>query len=447
MLTLHPGSACDVCAEEYGIHRLPHCIPCGHVLCATCCSTIVEKTPSRLASVCPFCREQFTSDAVRLIRLDYSFSGRSTPRRLPVLEATSEVHSEALARRAERLLLSDGVPRSRSDARRLEDKVARVAAKKTSVEEVSSLHRELEEWLMSGERDAQSQALHLSSALLRAILMNHSAHSEASKNAKNIETSLRTKINELEEIKEKLDSELRRPPFSQLVRQRNLYAQKSQECQNLRTEVNRLKALATILPVSSASAAASEPRSSSSSPTPPSTSPPPSHYPTVTQTVTATPVTRSSSAHARSISMSSRSITPALPSRTYTPAPAQHSLLSRSQTPAIRSPSVRSYTPAPARMTTPAPTLLRAQTPAPNMTSKTRRLSFSQHSSPQKMMRSASEEKAEVIHEFWIPPPDPDLLDHGTNTSPSKAYTKHVSRPPSRMTTFSSLVQHRAESK
>jgi hypothetical protein len=29
MLTLSPGCACDVCAEEYGPHRLPHSIPCG----------------------------------------------------------------------------------------------------------------------------------------------------------------------------------------------------------------------------------------------------------------------------------------------------------------------------------------------------------------------------------------------------------------------------------
>ena len=29
MLTLNPGSSCDVCAEEYGPHCLPHSIPCG----------------------------------------------------------------------------------------------------------------------------------------------------------------------------------------------------------------------------------------------------------------------------------------------------------------------------------------------------------------------------------------------------------------------------------
>jgi hypothetical protein len=29
MLALNPSSICDVCAEEYGSGRAPHCIPCG----------------------------------------------------------------------------------------------------------------------------------------------------------------------------------------------------------------------------------------------------------------------------------------------------------------------------------------------------------------------------------------------------------------------------------
>ncbi|PFH48820.1 hypothetical protein AMATHDRAFT_49213 [Amanita thiersii Skay4041] len=440
MLTLQPGSACDVCAEEFGAHRLPHCIPCGHVLCAACCSTIVEKSPPRLAPVCPFCREQFTHESIRLIRMDFTATGWGTPRRLPVYEAPSDMHTDALARRAERLLLSDPHSKSRPDARRLEDKVVRVASKKTSVEEVSILQRELEDWLMSSDRGEHSQALYLSSVLLRAILMNHSAHSEACKSAKNVEITLKNKLDDLEDAKEKLEAELRR--------QRTLYAQKAQEYQNLLTEVNRLRALATTIPVSSTS----EPRSASASPTPPSTpSPVPSQtYQTQPQTLATSSPVRATSMHSRSISMSARSTTPATPSRTYTPAPSQ-TLLARSQTPAVRSPqapSLRSYTPAPppaARMATPSPMLLRAQTPAPNMAHKARRLSISHHSSPQKMVRSTSEEKAEVIHERWIPPPDPDLLDHGT-TSPTKMYTsysKYISRPPSRMTTYSTLIQHR----
>lgn len=119
----------------------------GHVLCASCCTNIVEKTSPRLSPVCPFCREQFTNDSLRLIRMDFTTSGWSTPRRLPALETFNDLNTEMLQRKTERLLNSDG---SKSiEVRRLEDKVARVAAKKCSVEEVSSLYKELEEWLLA----------------------------------------------------------------------------------------------------------------------------------------------------------------------------------------------------------------------------------------------------------------------------------------------------------
>ena len=62
----------------------------------------------------------------------------------------SDFASDAWARKAERLLLTEGgCSRTRAEARRLEDKVAKVAAKKCSVEEVSTLHKELQEWLTS----------------------------------------------------------------------------------------------------------------------------------------------------------------------------------------------------------------------------------------------------------------------------------------------------------
>jgi len=171
MLTLAPGCACDVCAEEYGPHRMPHSIPCGrkffaallrfffikflsgHVLCASCCTNIVEKTSPRLAPVCPFCREQFSSDSPRLIRMDFTTSGWSTPRRFPAVETFNDFNTEMLQRKTERLLNSD-TSRTRIEVRRLEDKVARVAAKKCSVEEVSTLYKELEEWLLA-EKDDQ----------------------------------------------------------------------------------------------------------------------------------------------------------------------------------------------------------------------------------------------------------------------------------------------------
>lgn len=56
------------------------------------------------------------------------------------------------AKRTERLI-TEGGSRTRQEARRLEDKVAKVAAKKCSVEEVSLLHKELEDWLMTEVKD------------------------------------------------------------------------------------------------------------------------------------------------------------------------------------------------------------------------------------------------------------------------------------------------------
>ncbi|KAJ7472407.1 hypothetical protein B0H11DRAFT_2038898, partial [Mycena galericulata] len=223
MLTLNPGSSCDVCAEEYGPHCLPHSIPCGHVLCSSCCTTIAEKTSSRLSPACPFCREHFTSDSVRLIRMDFNTSGWSTPRRMPDIEANPpDFISDAWSKR---LMLADGCSRSRQDARRLEAKVAKVAAKKCSVEEVTTLHHELQEWLTSDVKpNDDTSSLTLSAALLRAILMNHVAHSEASRTAKNVEATLKTKLDDLEIMNSKLEAELRRSDFNTPKRHRSARA-------------------------------------------------------------------------------------------------------------------------------------------------------------------------------------------------------------------------------
>ncbi|KAJ7916732.1 hypothetical protein B0H13DRAFT_1608946 [Mycena leptocephala] len=413
MLTLNPGSSCDVCAEEYGPHCLPHSIPCGHVLCSSCCSTIAEKTSSRLTPACPFCRENFTSDSVRLIRMDFNTSGWSTPRRLPNIEANvPEFTSDAWSKR---LMLADGCSRSRLDARRLEAKVAKVAAKKCSVEEVTTLHKELQEWLTSDTKpDDDTSSLTLSAALLRAILMNHLAHSESSRLAKNVEMTLKTKLDDLEIANGKLDAELRR--------QRLAYSQKAQECQSLRQELSRLKVVSTTL---SAPPPPPPTESRHRSPSPP---PPVPQLPSAYSSPSG--LARFNSTHMRSASMFTsspgiaRSQTPGPMSstRSQTPAPA------RSQTPGpTRSNSVnlsrmelsptRSQTPTPpsrANTLTPTPTRqlsmsmasapLRSRTPAPPQAApRPRRLS---HPSPPKMAhRTLSEEKydAQAQHQRWLP--------------------------------------------
>ncbi|KAF8201306.1 hypothetical protein K438DRAFT_1441333, partial [Mycena galopus ATCC 62051] len=333
MLTLNPGSSCDVCAEEYGPHCLPHSIPCGklfypcffdvfftgfffagHVLCSSCCSTIAEKT-SRNAPACPFCRENFTSDSVRLIRMDFNTSGWTTPRRLPNIEANiPDFSSDAWSKR---LMLADGCSRSRQDARRLEAKVAKVAAKKCSVEEVTTLHKELQDWLTSDTKpDDDTSSLTLSAALLRAILMNHLAHSEASRSAKNTETTLKTKLDDLETAYSQLDAEMRR--------YRHAYSQKAQECQSLRQELSRLKVVSTTLVAPPPPAPTERHRS----PSPPPVPPLPGGY-------NAPSLARFSATHMRSTSMFASS-----------------GGISRSQTPGPMS-SSRSQTPVPARSQTP----------------------------------------------------------------------------------------------
>ncbi|KAG1813685.1 uncharacterized protein BJ212DRAFT_405350 [Suillus subaureus] len=247
MLTLGPGSVCDVCAEEYSPYRVPHSLPCGHVLSWGCCYKIVEKTLPRLQAACPFCPDHFTSDDMRSIRIGFSNSGRVTSRRRGRLSPS---------RREGRFpLIEPDVPHTRAETRRLEDKVARVATRKCSVEEVSTLHNELQDWLTHDEKSHnQPSSLSLCAALLRVILMSHIAHSEATRMAKGVEATLREKLDNMELNVSKLEANLRQ--------QQTLYTQKVQECQALRAELGRYT-----LKSASAQAAASPPRSSTAAPT------------------------------------------------------------------------------------------------------------------------------------------------------------------------------------
>ncbi|THH17051.1 hypothetical protein EW146_g3685 [Bondarzewia mesenterica] len=218
--------------------------PLGHILCRDCCTTIIEKNSPRLPAVCPFCREEFTQPSIRLIRIDFSathlLSGASTPRRSPLSPRTPLIIEDdfppdlALKASATALFPQD-------EARRLESKVAKLAAKKCSVDEVTALHKELQDWLASDAGNAdpvsaasasrpsrvliapsslrpkKSSSLYLSALLLHAILANHHAFQDATKAAKAAENTLKEKVNALEIEKGKLEVELlkcvpRRPP-------------------------------------------------------------------------------------------------------------------------------------------------------------------------------------------------------------------------------------------
>ncbi|KAI5991820.1 hypothetical protein EDD15DRAFT_2111430, partial [Pisolithus albus] len=131
MLTLSPCSICNVCTEEFSLQYIPHSIPCGHILCSRCCYKIVEKTLPYLKLVCPFCREHSTSDDVHLIHIDFSASGYIPSWRRGGMHKAHDAIDHQPARQEEHFpLVEPTYPHSRAKARRLEDKVARVAAKK-----------------------------------------------------------------------------------------------------------------------------------------------------------------------------------------------------------------------------------------------------------------------------------------------------------------------------
>ena len=114
-------------------------------MCLSCCEKIISKTSPRLSPACPFCRDHFTRENVRVIRIDFGTNGHSTPKR--VLLDAPDIVTDIFSRRDDLKLTEPVAPRSREDVRRLELKVARVAAYKSSVEEVSTLHQELQTWL------------------------------------------------------------------------------------------------------------------------------------------------------------------------------------------------------------------------------------------------------------------------------------------------------------
>jgi hypothetical protein len=204
----------------------------GHILCLSCCNNILEKTTSRLAPVCPFCREQFSRGTVRLIRIDFNgpSSGWSTPRRSPNSPRPPLIEDDFpndLLLKASAFSFPDSGETRAREGRMLESKVARVASKKCSVEEVTALQQEVERWLAevtateavrapssSAQSSSltswhlQSTALCLSSLLLKAILANHVAFSEAAKAAKHAEASLKLKVDELELEKGRLEVDL-----------------------------------------------------------------------------------------------------------------------------------------------------------------------------------------------------------------------------------------------
>jgi len=85
--------------------------------------------------------------------MDFTTSGWSTPHRVPVVDTFNNFNPEVLQRKTAHLS-SNGNSKTRIEVRRLEDKVARAAPKKCSVEEVAALYRELEEYLVNDKENS-----------------------------------------------------------------------------------------------------------------------------------------------------------------------------------------------------------------------------------------------------------------------------------------------------
>ncbi|KAH9950749.1 hypothetical protein B0H21DRAFT_686066 [Amylocystis lapponica] len=373
MISLLPGSLCDVCAEEYGPHNYPHSIPCGHVMCLHCCNSILEKTSARLSPSCPFCRVQFTSDTIRLIRIDFGGSGWSTPR------SGAEVHDSAdMGSDDDILLLNPSMFKSRSDVRRLEHKVAKVAAKKCSVQEVTMLHKELQQWLTSDVKsEDQASSLYLSAALLRAILVNHVAHSDATKAAKIVEHNLRKTVDELETANHDLEAEMRKMQAQ--------YAAKAQECHALRAELTRYGIKSATPTVGS--------------PTPP----PPTSVSSVRDSALMTPPRPQSTSSIPPSRPGATSPTSSI--RTYTPSPLARSTTATHTRSASAAPLQRSFTPS-IRSATPSSTAiphkasrLSSPPPPPKMT---RSGSSSSDEKEKEKQREKDERRVQLIQR-WIP--------------------------------------------
>ncbi|KAJ7779252.1 hypothetical protein B0H16DRAFT_1300295 [Mycena metata] len=93
MLSLGPGSACDVCLEPFGTDlKAPCSIPCGHVFCVSCLHNVARPT-------CPLCRTSFSSWDITKLHIDLeSIAAALSVEQMPVPSNTQE-HARQLQNR------------------------------------------------------------------------------------------------------------------------------------------------------------------------------------------------------------------------------------------------------------------------------------------------------------------------------------------------------------
>ena len=169
-------------------------VPQGHILCENCAVTIIEKCSPRLQPACPYCRENFSVEGIRVIRIDFSQSsgggpsgpseslkhsvdtiapliendsdqvvfGRSRPSSTRPSRAASQERG-GVFRAIDEDHVTDFTPfdanKHRERGSELERLVYKVASKRCSVQELQGLRLDLKKWLDRskhiGEGDGQ----------------------------------------------------------------------------------------------------------------------------------------------------------------------------------------------------------------------------------------------------------------------------------------------------
>ncbi|KAL0958969.1 hypothetical protein HGRIS_014281 [Hohenbuehelia grisea] len=124
MLSLGPGSACDVCLEpfDHGAHA-PHSIRCGHVFCVGC---LCHLSPC----VCPLCRTHF--DELSIVKLHLDLDNVQLVQHVPGPVTVS----------------------AEQDARRLQEAIANVANQGASEQHLRQLIDDCRSFLAAQSRSA-----------------------------------------------------------------------------------------------------------------------------------------------------------------------------------------------------------------------------------------------------------------------------------------------------
>jgi len=115
-----PSHAVSSLHEFFDLTRLTRKL--GHVLCSSCCHKIIEEALPRLQPACPFCRDHFTRDDVRLIRIESSASSGWTKATQRLSSARSLISK--MSRPSVRRLRRRGLPRRLQLQRSFENETA-----------------------------------------------------------------------------------------------------------------------------------------------------------------------------------------------------------------------------------------------------------------------------------------------------------------------------------